>query len=418
MTTALRMIKEEFGPEAVILSVRDLEKGKGFLGLMDKGGLEVTAAIDTPLDEPKPQSEENARRSPRREPSPVSVTLSSVRRKRPAPPEPAPVRLAEPIPPALPSAPVSPASPAAPAPEFSAFFQQMIDHDIKEKIALDILDKISNMPNGGHVPADRLVQGMTRIFRERGIASLNLEPEAGRQRRISFMGPAGVGKTTTIAKLTAFHSIRGRNVGVIALDDDRICALRKLEIFAKIINVPMELAIGGDGMQRALRRFRNTEIVYIDTPGCSMKNARIIRWIRKELGVIPDIQNLLLISAAAKEKDIAAFVRIYGSVPVHGLIVTKIDESLTYGNLLNYLYRAPMPLSYFADGQRIPEDIRPASPQMLAGLFVDAEKSAAKPAVPAIVSPPSDQNVPPRPEEGDACVEIPYAGLHYYGGRS
>jgi flagellar biosynthesis protein FlhF len=402
MSTALKMVKQEFGPEAVILSVRDLEKGKGLFGMMDRGGLEVTAAMDTPFSETKPRAEENVRRPPYAGPPPVSVTLSGTGKKRSA----APKRK---------SAPGVP--PAPPVPEFPEFFRQLIDQDVNERIALEIVGKIGNMANGAHSLPDRLAQGMTRILREKGIKPLGLDPKPGKQRLVSFMGPAGVGKTTTIAKLSGFHSIRGRDIGIIALDDDRICALRKLEIYARIINVPMELATGNDGMQRALRRFRNKAIVYVDTPGASFGKDQTIRRIRKKLSATPGIQNQLLISAAAKEKDIAGWVRRFKSIPIHGLIVTKLDESLTYGNLLNHLYQAPMPLSYFTDGHQVPEDIRPASPQMLAGLFVREEEAETAPAAPPVVSPADSQDDPPEGEEGDLDIEDQYEGLRYYGGR-
>ena len=398
MSTALKMVKQEFGPEAVILSVRDLEKGKGFFGMMDRGGLEVTAAMDTPFPEAKPPLEENLRRSGGPEPPPVSVTLSSKRKKSYATLERKASFQVPPVP---------------PAPKFPEFLQQLIDQDVQEKIALEIVEKISSMPNGAHSLPDRLAQGMTRILREKGIKPLCLDPEPGRQRLISFMGAAGVGKTTTIAKLTGFHAIRGRDIGIIALEDDRICALRKIEIFARIINVPMEVATGSDGMQRALERFRNKEIVYIDTPGVGLGHDPDIRRIREKLSVIPGLLNQLLISAPTKEKDIAQFIQRFSSIPIHGLIVTKLDESLTYGNLLNHLYQMPMPLSYFTDGQQVPEDIRPASPQTLAGLFVRAEASGTAP--PDTLA--AIRNDPSEAEAGDLETEDQYEGLRYYGGR-
>jgi flagellar biosynthesis protein FlhF len=229
------------------------------------------------------------------------------------------------------------------------------------------------------------------------------------------MGPPGVGKTTTIAKLSGFHSIRGRDIGIIALEDDRICALRKAEIFAKIINIPMEVAAGRDGMQRALRRFRGKEIVYIDTPGAGIGDAAGIRAIREPLADVPDLQNQLLISAAAKDRDMAELARSFSEAPIHGLIITKLDESIAYGDLLNYLYRSPMPLSYFADGQQVPEDIGPATPQRLAGLFTNHDAPAAASNRPAAASDRPTESEPPAGAE-DPDSEDPFEGLRYYGG--
>uniref|UniRef100_UPI003592ED56 flagellar biosynthesis protein FlhF n=1 Tax=Desulfococcus sp. TaxID=2025834 RepID=UPI003592ED56 len=326
--------------------------------------------------------------------------------------------------------PPPPAPPVPPAPKFPEFYRHLIDQDVNEQIAREIVDAIGDMANGAHPLPDRLSQGLTRILREKGVRSLSLEPESGKQRLVAFLGQAGVGKTTTIAKLSGYHSIRGRDIGIIALEDDRICALRKIEIYAKIINVPMEVAEGSDGMQRALRRFRNKEIVYVDTPGVSIGDPSAIGALRKKLGEFPDIRNQLLISAGAREKDIAALVRGFSGIPIHGLIVTRLDESTTYGNLLNHLYRAPMPLSYVTSGQQVPEDIRPASPQMLADLFAgtenagtgqappsdapsDAPSGAAPEGSPAAPAEEAKPNPPKNREDHDDSFE----GLRYYGGR-
>ena len=200
-----------------------------------------------------------------------------------------------------------------------------------------------------------------------------------------------------------------------------------MEIFAKIINVPMEVAGDGDGLQRALRRFRNKEIVYVDTPGIGFGDARALEGLREKLKALPEIRNQLLISAGAREREMAALVRGFSVIPLHGLILTKLDESPTHGNLLNHLVRSPMPLSYVTSGQQVPEDIRPASPGLLAGLFTGAEAagsvSAQAPPAPPGEAPETGSTPPaaakpaapagPLQEEDD-----PLEVLRYYGGRT
>lgn len=416
MNSALKMIKQEFGPEAVILSVRDMEKGKGIFGMMGRGGLEVTAAIDAPFSDPSPRPVPEARLPFSLERPPVSVTLSSPRRRRPA----APAPKADPEVPDVPAP-----APAPPAPKLPVFYQRLIDQDVLEEIAREIVDAIDGMPNDALPLPDRLARGLARFLQDKGVRSLSLEPEPGKQRLVAFLGAAGVGKTTTIAKLSGYHAIRGREIGIIALEDDRICALRKMEIFAKIINVPMEVAGDGDGVQRALRRFRNKEIVYVDTPGIGFGDAPALERLREKLKDFPEIRNQLLISAGAREREMAALVRGFSVIPLHGLILTKLDESQTCGNLLNHLARSPMPISYVTSGQQVPEDIRPASPQLLAGLFAGTETAFP---VKAPASPPQgggsetvaasrdggEKSDPPGPlEENDDPLEV----LRYYGGR-
>ncbi len=393
MSTALGMVKKEFGPEAVILSVRDLEKGNGLFGMRDKGGIEVTAAMDAPLSEVKPPPA-----APRQKPAtsarpPVSISLSNARpKKRPTP--------------SVRSVPRVPKSPE--------FYQRLIHQEVDEKIAREIVERIDGMPGEGRTPADRRTRGLCRILRERSIRRLDLEPESGRQRRIAFMGAPGVGKTTTIAKLTGFYSIRGRDVGIIALEDDRICAIRKAEIFAKIINVPIEVAVGRDGMRSVLRQFRSKEIVYVDTPGAGFKDAAGIRAIQSQLHEVPEIQNLLLVAAASREREIAELAHSFSPVPIHGLLVTKLDECVACGGLLNYLYQFPMALSFVADGQQIPEDIRPATPQWLAGLFTENDETSAAFDQPPAEPFPAFEDGPP---EGNSASEIEEA-LEGFGIRA
>lgn len=414
MNSALKMIKQEFGPEAVILSVRDLEKGKGIFGIMGRGGLEVTAAVDAPFSDPAARPEPEPRLPFSLEGPPVSVTLSSRRKGRSM----ALKAVSE-----VSDAP-GPAS-GLPTPEFPEFYRRLIEQDVLEEVAREIVSAIDDMPNDTHPLPDRLTRGLARILQDKGVRSLCLEPESGKQRLISFLGPAGVGKTTTIAKLSGYHSIRGREIGIIALDDDRICALRKMEIFAKIINVPMEIGEDADGIRRAMRRFRKKEIVYVDTPGIGYGDARALERLGKALGQFPGIQNQLLISAGAREKEISALVRGFSILPLHGLIVTKLDESPAYGNLLNHLIRSPMPLSYVTTGQQIPEDIRPASPRLIAGLFTGTEGArAAKERLPSAPPAMSRKAGPKPPASGNSsdlskplAETDPFECLRYYGGR-
>lgn len=418
MNSALKMIKQEFGPEAVILSVRDMEKGKGIFGMMGRGGLEVTAAIDAPFSDPQPRPEPEARLPFSIERPPVSVTLSSPRRRRPAAPAPRPA-------PEVPEAPAP--APLPPAPPFPEFYRRLVDQDVLEEVAREIVAAIDGMPNDALPLPERLSRGLARFLQDKGVRSLDLEPEPGKQRLVAFLGPAGVGKTTTIAKLSGHHALRGREIGIIALEDDRICALRKMEIFAKIINVPMEVAGDGDGLQRAIRRFRSKEIVYVDTPGIGFGDTRALEGLREKLKALPEIRNQLLISAGAREREMAALVRGFSAIPLHALILTKLDESPTHGNLLNHLVRSPMPLSYVTSGQQVPEDIRPASPGLLAGLFTGAEAAgsvtAQAPSVPPGAAPETGSTPPaaakpaapagPLQEEDD-----PFEVLRYYGGRT
>jgi flagellar biosynthesis protein FlhF len=191
----------------------------------------------------------------------------------------------------------------------------------------------------------------------------------------TFLGPTGVGKTTTLAKLAAHLKIKRQlDVGVISLDTYRIGAVDQLQHYAEILNVPMLVAQNAADLANAKDRFRNYDVVLVDTIGKNFLHRKHISELQAILNGDNDAQHLLVLSATAKDEDLRQTLRHFAPIKIRSLIFTKIDETLSPGNLLNQLLRFSYPLSYLGTGQCVPEDIVLASHKNLISFLFPAER--------------------------------------------
>ncbi|MEE4356261.1 MAG: flagellar biosynthesis protein FlhF [Desulfococcaceae bacterium] len=348
MNLALEKIKQEFGANAVILSVKEIRKGISIFGRPKIAGVELTAATDSPLREAGARHDNkypNTVKTDRyNRPSGRNGEKSGLQRKIIA------TKFSNDSMPAL-----------------SDFHKKLLSQDVKENIAWEVIGKISHKIKEIHPSPAEIGAYMNQVLKEKGLHTF--VPKSSGRKIISLIGPAGAGKTTTLVKLAAIQSLRGKDVAIITLDNERIGAVGQLRIYANIIGIPLTSPSNVNDLHEILKEMNGKEYIFIDTPGASPLYMDRIRDIKEKLIGIPDLENHLLISAATKEKDMEKLFEIFSIIPIHALIVTKTDESVSFGNLLNHLYRKPLPLSYFTTGSQVPDDIIPASPEKLTGLL-------------------------------------------------
>ncbi|MEG0370835.1 MAG: flagellar biosynthesis protein FlhF [Clostridium sp.] len=186
-----------------------------------------------------------------------------------------------------------------------------------------------------------------------------------------LVGPTGVGKTTTVAKLASMYTLyKGKKVGLITLDTYRIGAVEQLKTYAEILNIPFEVVISSKDVGRALDKMNDCDIVLVDTTGRSSKNFMQISEIRnlvKEFN--PDSINLV-VSMTTKDKDLKAIIENYKIVEYQNIILTKIDETDSYGSLLNVLFYSNVPISYICTGQDVPDDIEVPTKEKIYNLIL------------------------------------------------
>ncbi len=179
---------------------------------------------------------------------------------------------------------------------------------------------------------------------------------------VALVGPTGVGKTTTIAKLAAKFCLRhgNRHLALISADSYRIGAQEQLHNYGRILDVPVRSATNAEELNRALHAFADKRLVLIDTAGMGQRDLRL----SEKLGLMSSgnhpIKSLLTLSAATQRAALGNAIRAFGVAQPVGAIVTKVDEAAELGGVFSGLIEARLPLAYVADGQRVPEDLQVA----------------------------------------------------------
>ena len=379
MAEALRLVKKEFGYQAVILSAKEMKNGTGMLGFLKGPCVEVTAATDAGYTGKKNEdvSAGRWRRHKGAPVGPVSVGKRDWRR---------PISLVKEGAGDLRNR----ANPAQTRNhlsqqkdlEMSLFdlSQEMQNQGVKEKIALNLIKELDSAVSSNKLFRPETIRpSLIGSLERMGAATRAVSIERGKQKIIALIGPAGVGKTTTIAKLAAIGGLtKKREIGLMTLDDKRIGAIAQLEVYARILGVQMEVASSEEEVKTSLKKLKRKDIILIDTPGISQKDTRQLGELKVLLDNVGPVEIHLLLSAVTKEKDFNRILDKFSVMPIDSLIFTKLDESSEYGDLLNQLIRTKIPVSYFTNGPQVPEDIEVATLEKLVDLILARKKETGR----------------------------------------
>lgn len=189
-------------------------------------------------------------------------------------------------------------------------------------------------------------------------------------RYLALVGPSGAGKTTTLAKLAAYWTMRHqKKVAIINLDTFRLGASEQIRTYARIMGLPVRLAQGRDELLQAIELFENMDVVLIDTSGRALLPNDTDKEIHGLLDTIVGLTVLLVVSATTKDRDLALAIQRSCELPVESLIVSKIDETDRYGNVINNLLKFKKSVSFLTNGQKVPDDLIPATTNRLAELI-------------------------------------------------
>lgn len=177
--------------------------------------------------------------------------------------------------------------------------------------------------------------------------------------KVVLVGPTGVGKTTTIAKLAGrLALIEKKSVGLITIDTYRIGAVEQLKTYAEIMNIPFKVVITLKEMENAVNELKNCDVILIDTTGRSSKNTMQISELRAFTQKVNADHIALVISGTTKNRDIQTIINGYSEIGYEKLIITKLDETSSYGCIYNIIEKAQKPIAYITTGQNVPDDIR------------------------------------------------------------
>ena len=224
-----------------------------------------------------------------------------------------------------------------------------VDYGIASAIASEYLEK------GGEVPfAAWLADKVPSMGSDYSLALGG--------KRILFAGPTGVGKTTTIAKIAAAQSLwENKKVVLMTADTYRIAAVEQLRTYAKILGIPIEITAEPKDIQTALKKHRDADLILLDTAGRSHYDGSRIEELRSLYeSFMPESVHLVL-AANTKYRDMLNVIERMSVVPISALIFTKLDETSSYGTILNVLRDFNLPVSFFTIGQNVPNDIEIAS---------------------------------------------------------
>lgn len=181
----------------------------------------------------------------------------------------------------------------------------------------------------------------------------------GNQKTIFFIGPTGVGKTTSLAKIAASLVVKDKyEIGLITSDTYRVGAVDQLKIYSDILNLPLEIAYNRDDMFKAFKKFEHKDIILVDTAGRNHNDIEQIEELKSILESRDTKEVYLLLSATMDKKIIQRLMEKYSFIEDFKLIITKIDESENYGDIFNIRYLTNKELSYYTNGQNVPDDIQ------------------------------------------------------------
>lgn len=243
----------------------------------------------------------------------------------------------------------------------------MLENEVDEKYAQEIIDEIEliNKPN---IPFDYALANIYQKMILKFGKPSGIEPAGnGGIKLVFFIGPTGVGKTTTIAKIASkFRVDEKKKVALLTADTYRIAAAEQLRTYANILEVPFRVIYTVEEINKALEDFKGYDYIMIDTAGHSHQNSTQKDNMRNIIHSVDDIVEKevhLVLSATTKYRDLISIADSYKEMADYKLIFTKLDETTTLGNLLNLRLYTGASLSYVTYGQNVPDDIEDFNPQ-------------------------------------------------------
>jgi len=256
-------------------------------------------------------------------------------------------------------------------------FADLIDADLDEDLARELVERVRTQTPGAEWQDLLLVKArLARMIESeiRATGPINVIP--GQRRLVALVGPTGVGKTTTIAKLAANYRLKEkRKVGLITVDTYRIAAVEQLRTYAEIIDLPMQVVSTPREMRQALSRLAGLDLILMDTAGRSARDEIKIRELRAFLheGAADEVH--LVLSSVASARTLENTAERFAALGTTCLIFSKLDEATGLGNLLPLLRASKLPLSYLTNGQNVPDDIEVANPSRVARLLLGMESA-------------------------------------------
>ncbi len=244
---------------------------------------------------------------------------------------------------------------------FQLLYNNLLKNEVDEDIAKGIIEQVAKRSSSRNINDASIVMHSV-------IASMLGKPEPiylrkdGKPTVILFVGPTGVGKTTTLAKLAAtFMLSNNKRVGLITADTYRIAAVDQLKTYAEILGIPISVAYSVVEITNEIQKYNDKDIILVDTAGCSYRDKQKFDELKKLVSACNADNIFLVLSSTVSSKNCRDIIKNYDFIPNYKLIFTKLDESPVYGSILNTKCYSNRSLSYITNGQNVPDDIEVAN---------------------------------------------------------
>ncbi len=370
MHEAMKLIRSDLGDDAVILNSKEVETG-GFLGFFTKKQLEVIAAIDSvtermPISHHREQTKQMAQarqasplpQSPQQKPV-VQVTKpenDSLRKE---------INQLKQL---IHGLSEKNGLSGSGAMEYPEPFQQINDHlqmqGVSESIRLTLIKHV--MKSWYEQPdherdANKVKEELSHYLNEL-LGNVAIGGLTFKKQIVNIVGPTGVGKTTTIAKIAA-HCVlkKQKKVALVTTDTYRIAAVEQLKTYAKILNIPLEVAYSVDDFKSAIEQFKHYDLIIVDSAGRNFRNRLYVEELAKVIDFQRDAETYLVLSLTSKYEDMKKIVQQFSLIPLEKVILTKKDETSSFGAMLNIPLELNKGIAYVTTGQNVPDDIMEAT---------------------------------------------------------
>jgi flagellar biosynthesis protein FlhF len=400
MPDALQKIRSDLGKDAVILNTKEIRIG-GFLGLFSKKKIEVIAALDTQASasNTKPIAKQEIKApivQAQATAASVLAQISSVAvLDEPLPY--VPDVILNHMPPIVMDKPVvkedtvlteirqmkemmsklasrSQFTTDERHPILAALEEQLIAQEVGPLIVQQVLDRVDEELLGSGDELNKSnVHAIAKTYLLQLIKTDASKHIAADTKVVHFVGPTGVGKTTTIAKIAAEQVLKHhRKVGFITSDTYRIAAVEQLKTYATILNIPLEVVFSPQDLNKAFMQLKDRDLIFMDTAGRNFRNEMYVSELHSLLQGRGKSETFLVLSLTTKYKDMKVITDNFSKFNLDKVLFTKMDETDSYGSIVNLLNDFPLKLSYVTNGQNVPDDITVADEHAIIGLIMGA----------------------------------------------
>lgn len=363
MPEAMQQIRSELGRDAVILRSKEVKKG-GVLGLFQQTHIEVVAAIDpdtehaqrvekrkNTFDHHPVTNEQTNRLSIREDDS--SQLLAEIKQMKQL------LQLNQS------STPIPPMFEA----DYVLSYTYLLEQEVDSKIAADIVSAVQqrHLSLGEDATAQKIKEAIKNELTKH-LDDRLWKQYSFHERVIHFIGPTGVGKTTTIAKIAAQAVLeKNKNVAFITTDTYRIAAIEQLKTYARILDIPIEVAYSKEDYVQALQKHSNVDHIFVDTAGRNFREQPFVEELTEWIMVNEDSQaTMLVLSLSTKQSDLVAIFNQFQHLRNQRVIFTKLDETNQFGAMINFAINEHAEIAFVTNGQDVPQDVVEADATIIA----------------------------------------------------